>query len=193
MTINSKSWNIPIVLFILAFALLGVKYYQVTQLRDGVIESERRQQAAEETVKREAERMSDAQTQVAFQTKDEEALFVNDLRVRANNHNLTFVRWTASPPERAPEGTTTAPPTTGLRIIPVKANVEIQGDYESLREMVDALVRGPRLVVIESANWDRANFNGISKLSFQITRFVVPAPAEGTVGAMSAIEHGGSQ
>lgn len=187
-----NSWNLPFILLILASALLGFKYTQLTAARKELLQVETKAAAAEEAVKRESESTDQSQTRIAIQSKDEESAFVNDLRMRAVRNNIAFVRWQSSPPELPKPTEGSSQPVQGVRVIPLKANVEFEGQYADIRTVISDLMSGPRYVIIENATWDRVDLGAKTKLAVTIVRFVTPDAGPTTLASTTS-GHGGSR
>lgn len=121
-------------------------------------------------------------------TPDEQAVFLDLLRMYAAQHHVDLTRWQAmSAPVRqaAPAGAPNAAPAP-VGPLPMISNVEITGLYDDNRRFLYALLRDERLLNLTNIRWERQSNPArpdLTRVAFTLTRYVSEQeslnPAEG--------------
>lgn len=121
-------------------------------------------------------------------TPDEQAAFLTQLRVNAQNANVKLVQYTnmgvVVPPKQE-----NAPPTI---FRPVASNLTVQGPYMGTRAFAFSLLRANRLMNMNNVNWKRDSDGATTTLSFTLIRYVTDPTVQVQVASAAPDSSGGA-
>jgi hypothetical protein len=121
------------------------------------------------------------------QTKEEDTVFLDEIKQAAQQANVTIIRWTSTP---KPANEETNPPQDFLKgVTAIHSDLEVSGEYDSVLAFVVKLESWPRLLNMNNIAWHRGNQTG-TRLFMNVIRYASAPRA--TTGAVVSVT-GGSQ
>jgi hypothetical protein len=173
----------PIVCLLIVGAAAYLQYSQMTALKADVatvqqqivkINQTLRQTLAAPVIKRFA---------AGAPTKDEQAYFINWLRLRATAANVELARLSNIPPPAPPANAQAsapkdpnAPKPLPRGIAAQASTVEASGRYSDIRDFLYLLLKSERVLTINGVTWTRGEKWPQTKVSFTLTRYVYTEP-----------------
>ena len=128
----------------------------------------------------------------AYDTADEQAAFLTQLRVNAQAANVKLTQYMNMGPVMPPN-TANKPDAQPQDYRAVASTLTVQGPYEGVRAFAYSLLRAKRLMNMNGVTWKRDTTTDTTTLSFTLIRYVknpetqvstttVPAGATGSPG-----------
>jgi len=104
----------------------------------------------------------------ALEQPTEETTFYNTFRGWCEKEDVRLTRYTTQPRDPVDQA-------AGQKVKPRVVTVVLEAHYPNIRRALLQMERGPRLVNISRAEWQRAE-SGRTKLTLTLTRYVAPSP-----------------
>jgi hypothetical protein len=174
----------------------GALYVQFGKMKQAQDERDRAMQETQSAmVAKEAadSQPKEARYAAADRLPGEEALFLNDLRMKAMADGVQIVSWTAKGTDYK-GGAAPAPGTAGATnddpalkgLTKISSDLKLIGPYGPMRKFVDDMTRSDRLFTLSNATWSRGEAgSGMTTLTVTLGRYVAPA-AENTAASAVA-------
>lgn len=123
----------------------------------------------------------------AVRTEEEQANFLDNLRIHAANADVRVELFVAQAPAIRPEGQ--APPpgeADTTRYLPMLSTVTVVGSFENTRAFAFAIMQSDRLMNMSQVKWDRITASGDLRLNFLLTRYVTEFDVSAEAGQIEA-------